>query len=326
MNRRSVVAITLATLVAPRALLAQPAKRVYRIATLDETVESARAKYWTLFRDRLKELGRVDGIDAVYEVRYARGDTERLPALAAELVSLRPDIIVSAGTPATIAAMKATSIIPIVFTGAGNPVASGLVASLARPGGNVTGTSNVTTEIAGKQLELLREMFPAAIRLAYLGDVSNKASLIVFRQIEGHARTANVAIRMLDGRKRTELERSFETIKHDRVQGFVVGTTPVLLEHRDQILRFAVQEKLPVVYGRREYVDAGGLLSFSADQQWPYLRGADYVHRILQGAKPADLPVEQSSTVRMVLNLKTARALGITIPASVRMRADEVIE
>ena len=154
----------------------------------------------------------------VYEARYARGDTERLPALAVELAALKPDIIVCANTPPTSAAMKATSSIPIVFTGAGNPVGNGLVASLARPGGNVTGTSNITTEIAGKQVELLREMSPAVIRLAYLIDASNKASLSVFRQIEADTRTMNLAIRMLDARKRVELERSFETFKRERVR------------------------------------------------------------------------------------------------------------
>jgi putative ABC transport system substrate-binding protein len=326
MDRRTLLALTCATLVAPRTLHAQPAKRVYRIAILDDSVESARAENWKLFRNRLRELGLVDGKDVVYEVRYARGDSERLPALAAELVALKPDIIVCVGTPPTSALIKATSSIPIIFTNSGDPVGSGLVASLARPGGNVTGTSIQITEIGGKQFELLREMSPAAIRLAYLSDASNKSSVATFRQVEGHARAMNVTIRMLDGRKRTDLERSFETIKRERVQVLIVSSASVLLEHRDQIVRFAAQEKLPVVYGNRVYVVAGGLLSYSVDLEFGYLRSADYVQRILQGAKPAELPVEQVSRVRMVLNLKTARALGITVPASVRLRADEVIE
>jgi putative ABC transport system substrate-binding protein len=326
MKRRSVVAITIAALAAPRTLLAQPARRVYRIATLDDAVESARDHLWRIFRNRLRELVLAEGNDVAYEARYARGASERLPALAAELVALKPDIIVCSATPTTIAAMRATSIIPIVVTAAADPVGTGLVATLARPGGNVTGISIIATEIVGKQLELLREMAPAAIRLAWLTDASNKASVAVFRQLEEHARAMNATIRMLDGRKRIELERSFETIKRERVQGLFVGTTAVLLEHRDQIVQFAARETLPAVYGQREYVDAGGLLSYSADRQLAYARAADYVHRILQGAKPADLPVEQISSIRMVLNLKTARALGITVPVSVRVRADEVIE
>lgn len=304
---------------------AQPAKRVYRIATLDDAVESARHDSWQLFRKRLRELGLVEGRDIIYESRYAGGSPERLPALAADLVALRPDIIVCAGTPTTSAAMKATSSIPIVFAGVGDPVGSGLVASLARPGGNATGLSLMSIEIAGKQLELLRELSPAATRLSYLVDVSNKASVATFRQLEEHARAMSVTIRMLDGRQRSELERSFETIKRERVQGLIVGPAGLLLEHRDQIVQFAARHKLPVVYGRHEYVDAGGVLSYSAGQQLAYPRAADYVHRILQGAKPADLPVERSSTFRMVLNLKSARALGIKVPGSVRLRADEVI-
>ena len=181
-------------------------------------------------------------------------------------------------------------------------------------------------QMGGKQLELLRELSPGAIRLAYLTDGSSKASVAVFREVDGHARAMNVTIWMLDGRKRIELERSFETVKRERVQGLIVGAPALLLEHRDQIVQFAAREKLPVVYGRREYVDAGGLVYYSVDPQFGFLRGADYVHRILNGAKPADLPVEHSANPRMVLNLKTARALGITIPASVRLRANEVIE
>jgi putative ABC transport system substrate-binding protein len=326
MKRRTFVALGGTVLAAPRALLAQPAKRVYRIAILDDAVESARAELWRGFRKRLADLGLVEGRDVTYEVRYARGASERLPALAAELVALKPDVIVTSSTPPTSALMKATSSIPIIVTNAGDPVGSGLVASLARPGGNVTGISINTPETGGKHLELLRALSPAGVRFAFLIDSSNKASMETFRQIEGHARAMNVTIRMLDARQRVDLERSFETFKRERLQGFIVATTGVLLEHRDQIVQFAAREKLPAVYPRREYVDAGGLLSYSVDLRFGYLRGADYVHRVLQGAKPANLPVEQSSNLRMVLNLKTARALGIRIPDSVRLRADEVIE
>lgn len=325
MKRRPFLLAAPALLVA-LGVQAQPAKRVYRIAILDDGIESARAERWKLLHNRLRELGLVEGKDVVYEARYARGANERLPALAAELVALKPDIIVTPTTPPTIAAMKATSSIPIVFLGSGDPVGSGLVASLARPGGNVTGISTNSPQISGKQLEMLREMSPTAIRLAYLADLSNTVSVTVFRRLEEHARAINVSIRLLDGRQRIELERSFETIKRERLQGFIVSTTAVLMEHRDQIVQFAARERLPVVYGQREYVEAGGLLSYSVDLEFAFLRSADYVHRILNGAKPADLPVEQSSNIRMVLNLKTARALGIAIPPSMRLRADEVIE
>jgi putative ABC transport system substrate-binding protein len=326
MDRRAFAVLLGASLATPRVLLAQPAKRVYRIAILDDSVENARAEHWKLFRNRLRELGLVEGTHVSYEARYARGDTERLPALAAEVVALKPDIIVTVSTPPTGALMKATSSIPIVFTNSGDPVGGGVVASLARPGGNVTGISINSPEIGGKQLELLRELSPAANRLAYLTDASNKLSVAIFRQVEGRARAMNMSIRMLDGRQRSELERSFETIKRERVHGLIVGTAGLLLEHRDQIVQFAAREKLLAVYPRREYVDAGGLLSYSVDLRFGYLRGAEYVHRILQGAKPAELPVEQTSKMVMVLNLKTARALGIKIPESIRPRVDEVIE
>lgn len=325
-DRRKFVALTAAALAAPQTLFAQPAKRVFRIATLDDAVESARDLTWQVFRNRLRELVLADGNDVAYEARYARGTLERLPALAAELVALKPDIVVCAGTSTTSAAMKATSSIPIVFAGAGDPVGTELVASLGRPGGNVTGTTNITTEIAGKQIELLRAMVPAATRFAFLTDTSNKAVSSTYRELQANAHAVSVTIRMFDGRQRAELARSLEAIKRERMQGLIVGASGTLLEHRDQIVQFAAREKLSVVYARREYVDAGGLFSYSADYQWLYQRAADYTHRILKGAKPADLPVERSSNLRMVLNLKTAHTLGIKIPESVRLRVHEVIQ
>ena len=315
-----------ASVAAPRAVLAQGGRRFYRVAILDDSVESVRDQSWRLFRNRLSELVLADGDDVAYEARFARGDAERLPALAAELVALKPDAIVCSGTPPTSAARRATSSIPIVFAGAGDPVGSGLVASLARPGGNVTGVSSVTAPVATKQLELLREMFPAAKRLGYLTNASNRAAVATYRHVEQQARIMKVTVQMLDGRKRAELEKSFETIKREGLQGLLVGAAIALLEHRDRIVEFAAREKLPVAYGRREYVDAGGLVSYSVDLRFTVLRSAEFVHRILKGAKPADLPVEQSSNTLMLLNLKAARALGVKIPESVRLRANEVIQ
>ena len=325
-DRREFVFLAGASLAAPQTLLAQSAHRVYRIAILDDDAENARAAYMKHFRNRLRVLGLVEGKQVVYEARYARGALDRLPALAAELIALQPDVIVALGTPTAIAAKKATSSIPIVVPGSGDPVGTGLVASLARPGGNVTGTSILSTVIASKQLELLQEVSGGGTRFAYLSDLSNQAVQLIVRGVQEHARTRKLSILVFDGRERAEFERSLEAIKREGVQGLLFGTSLVLMKHRDRILQFAAQEKLPVVYGRREYVEAGGLISYTADQQWAFQRAADYVHRILNGAKPADLPFEQSSKVLMVLNLKTARALGIKIPESVRVRVDEVIE
>ena len=315
-----------AALAAPRALFAQPAKRVYRIATLDDAVESARNHLWRVFRKRLGEIGLVEGRDVAYDARYASGNTEQLPVLAAELVALKPDVIAVVSTPAAQATIRATSNVPIVFIGIGDPVGSGLVSNLARPNGNATGTSITSPDFAGKWLELLLEIAPGARRLAFLTDASSKSTMLAFQQLQKHGSRRNTAIQLLDGRKRASLERAFEVIRNERIQGVIVSFGASLLEHRDQIVQFAAQYKLPLVYARREYVDVGGLLSYGTDISFAYTRGAEYVQRILQGAKPADLPVEQSSNVRMVLNLKTARTLGIKIPESVRLRAHEVIE
>jgi putative ABC transport system substrate-binding protein len=326
MKRRTFVALGGTALAVPRFLLAQPAKRVFRIAMLDDAVEFVRDQSWRIFRNRLRELVLAEGSDVAYEVRYARGDSEHLPALAAELEELKPDAIVCAGSTATLAAKRATSSIPIVFIGSGDPVASGLVASLARPGANVTGTSNFSPEAGAKQVELLHEISPGAKRLAYFNDASNRGTTAAYRAVERRARDLKLTIRLLDGRKRPVLDRAFETLKRERVQGLIIGASALMLEHRDRFLQFAAQEKLPVVYGRPEYVEAGGLLSYSADIPWLYRRSAEFVHRILMGAKPADLPVEQSRSLRMLLNMKTARVLGIKIPESIRTRVDEVIE
>jgi putative ABC transport system substrate-binding protein len=326
MHRRAFATLLGATLAAPRHLWAQPAKRVYRIATLDDSVEGTRAHMWRVFHQRLRELVVADGNDVAYEARYARGDTAALPALAAELVALKPDLIVCTGTSPTLAAMKATSAIPIVFATSGAPVSAGLVASLARPGGNVTGISIQSGNIAEKNLELVRELFPKAQRIAYLTDASNKSSVLVYEDLAARASRLKLTVSMFDCRQRAELERSLATIKRERIQALIVSSSGLIVEHREQIASFALREKLPAVYGRREYVDVGGLISYGMDVQHEYRRAAEYVHRIVNGAKPANLPVEQSNTTRMAINMKTARALGIKIPESIKARVDEVIE
>jgi putative ABC transport system substrate-binding protein len=325
-RRRLLVASAALSLVLPGALRAQSASRVYRIAILDEASEKARAREWAAFRERLRELGLIEGKNAIYETRFARGQHERLSALAAELVAAKPDVIVCPNTPTARAAIRATATIPIVFIGPGDPAGTGLVASLSRPGGNATGFSATSPEVFVKSLELLRELSPGLQRVAFMSDVSNPAVIVTYSRLEENARKLKLAIQLLDGGGEVGLERSYAAIRRDRVQGLLVGTAGTVLNYRDQIVQFAAREKLLVVYGRREYVDAGGLLSYGIDRIPLSIRVADLVHRILHGAKPAEIPVEQIATVRMVLNLKTARALGVTVPASVRLRADEVIE
>ncbi len=315
-----------ALLAAPSAGLSQTTGRVLRVALLDDASEKARADSWHVFRARLRELGYSEGKNLIIETRYAGGSVERLPALAAELVALKPEVIVVPATPATRAVMKATSSIPIVFIGIGDPVALGVVASLARPGGNATGTSIISTELGAKWVEILREIAPTAKRVAYIADTSSEGSLLAFKRVEEHARTLNVTVQLFGGRQRQQLERSLEAVAQGRFAGLIVHSSAVLLAHREQIVQFAAQQKLPAVYGRRDYADAGGLLSYSVDIGIMYRRSADYVDRIAKGAKPAELPVERPDTVRMVLNLKTARAQGINIPPSIRHRADELID
>lgn len=321
----SILALS-ALLAAPVPGVAQTAGRTLRIAVLDDASESARAERWQAFRARLRELGYTEGKNLVIEARYARGANDRLPALAAELVALKPDVIVTAATPPAKAAVQATRSIPIVFTAVADPVATGLVASFGRPGGNATGLSIITPELGTKWIELLRELVPGAKRVAYLTDTGSEGGMLVFKRMQEQARKLDVAVEVFGGQHPKELERSFEAIARERFPGLIVGATARLSDHRRQIVQFAAQHKLPAIYAQREYADAGGLLSYAPDLRAMYRRAADYVHRIAQGAKPSELPVERPTTIRMVLNLKTSRALGIPIPPSIRHRADELID
>lgn len=312
-------------LAAPALPRAQPGARTLKLALLEDGVEASVRPLQSVLLKRLAELGYAEGRNLVVEKRYAQGMTERLPALAQELVALKPDVIVAGATPQALAAKRATSAIPIVFVGPTDPVAAGLVRSLARPGQNATGLSNFAAEIAPKWLELMVELAPRASRLAYLSDASNKGALLAFQSMRSREKTMNLSLQLLDGRRREDLDRSLETIRRERLDGFIVGAATPLLAHRARIVEFALRERLPAIYGRREYVEAGGLLSYSADREQAWSRAAEYVHRIAQGASPADLPVEQPSVIRMVINLKTARAMDMTIPQSVLLRADQLI-
>lgn len=324
-SRRQVLALTGLALASPRALFAQ-GRRVFRIALFDETSEKARPSDWAAFRARLRELGLREGENAEYVARFANSEHERLPALAKELVAAKPDVIVCGGTPATRAALRVTESVPIVFTAAGDPVGTGLVSSLSRPGGNATGFSAIAPEINLKALELLRELVPGLARVALLSDPANPSSSVAYSRFEEEARRYKLVSRMLDGVGPLARERAFETVHRERIQGLVVAATTQLLDQREQIVQHAARARLPVVYGRREYVEAGGLVFHGVHRRRLFARTAELVHRILQGARPADIPVEQISVFQTVLNLRTARAQGIKIPEAIRIRADEVIE
>ena len=299
--------------------------RPARIATLDDAVETTRGNLWTNFRRRLTELGYADRDDVVFEQRWAGGKVEKLADLAAELVALDPDVIVAVTTTAALAAKNATARIPIVAIGPADPVKSGLVASLGRPGGNVTGFSPNQAEIAGKWLEIVRAIVPRAKSLAYLTDRGNPGEMLVFLELQERARGLGLDVKAMDGLTKSSVEETFESIQRERVDALIVATTAALLEHRQQIVRSAARLRLPTVYPRREYPEQGGLLSYGTDTGALFLRAADYVDQILKGAQPSELPFELASTFTMVVNARTARELGLTIPQSVLIRADEVI-
>jgi len=322
-QRRKFLFAVCALFTAPFAL-GQPAGRLARIGILSEGSEDT--QLLLPFRDQLKKLGYVEGKNLVIEPRYAQGVPARLRAQAAELVTLKPDLIVTGTTPSTQAAIKATSSIPIVFAAASDPVKSGLVASLARPGGNVTGLANMVAQLADKWFEMLLEIAPGARRIAYLGQSSNQAIRETHQSLRETGRSRGATIELLEASTPDEVARAFELMVREKFDGFIVSPTPVLLAHRQNIVDLAARHRLPAIYGREEYIATGGLVSYSRDFVEAYRRVADYAHRILQGAKPADLPIEQSSSFRMVVNLATARALGIKIPQSILLRADRVIE
>ena len=323
-ERRALLVALLAT---PFCAFGQPyGQPPLLIATLSDAHEAGSAHVWAMFRKRLQELGWVEGKGFAIESRWAGSDSGRLPTLAAELVALKPHLIVADGTPAALAARRASSITPIVAIRIADPVKAGLAASLARPGGNLTGTTIVTTDIGGKWVELLREVAPGIKSLVFLNDTSNTGAMLTFRELQQRARPRGVTVEALDGGSRSAVVKAFSTIARDRRDGLVVGTNAVVFEQRQQIIEAAARQRIPAIYARREYVDEGGLMSYGADLGAHYSHAADYVHRILQGTRPADLPIEQPTRFELVVNLKTAKALAIRIPPSVLVRADRVIE
>ena len=279
------------------------------------------------FRQGLRELGYVEGRNILIEYRWAEGRFDRLPALAAELVRLGVTVIVAANTPAALAARNATSTIPIILVTSGDPVGSGLAASLARPGGNVTGLSlTPTLAISGKHLELLKDAFPSITHVAVLANPANPPTAGLLKETELAARSLGLRLRVVQVREPKEFGDAFATIKNERVPALLVIADPLVADNRDRIVAFAAANRLPAIYPYRTFVDAGGLMSYGANVADLNRRAATYVDRILKGAKPADLPIEQPTKFELVVNIKAAKALGITIPQSLLLRADRVIE
>jgi ABC-type uncharacterized transport system substrate-binding protein len=308
---------------------AQQPKKVFRIGYLSSADAARDSARYEAIRLALRELGYIEGQNIAIEYRYAEGKLDRLPELAAELVRLKVDIIVVPGGDRVIRAAKsATKTIPIVMSGpGGDPVVAGFVESLARPGGNVTGITNLARELAGKRLELLKEAVPKVARVAVLYDPANRPSMLELKEfLPAPARALGLTVQSWEVRGADGFEKVFAALSKERPDGLYVLATALMSANEKRIVGFALKSRLPSMYPQREYVDAGGLMSYGADIADSYRRVAYFVDRILKGAKPADLPVEQPTKFELVINLKTAKQIGVTIPQSMLYRADKVIK
>ena len=335
--RRRVVKVTAVTLIAaftvglipaPLVARAQPARQVARIGLLSDESAVAPSPLATseTLSQALRDLGWVEGQTFILERRYAQGNNALLSRLATELIGLRPRVIVTVGTAATIAAQKATETIPIIFTRVGDPVGFGFVKTLARPGGNLTGVTTIGRDLSGKRLELLKETAPGISRVGVLWDPTFPTSAPEMREVKRAARTLGVELHVKGTQRPEEFEGALLALTRQQVGALIVLPAVLFTEHREQLAALTTKSRLPTMSLRRELVDAGLLVSYGPDFTSMHRRAATYVDKILKGAKPADLPVEQPTKVELVINLKTAKALGITIPQSLLLRADHVIE
>jgi ABC-type uncharacterized transport system substrate-binding protein len=305
---------------------AQQPTKVPRIGFLVGASASTNVTRLDAFRQGLRALGYVEGKNIVIEYRYAEGKPDRLPAFAAELVRLKVDIIVTAGSASTRSAKQATVTIPIVMAIDDDPVGSGFAASLARPSGNITGLSGLAPEISGKQLELLREIVPKLSRLGILGDVTRPGIPQALREINLAADAVRVQIQFLEVREPKDIETAFRAAGEKRAEALLMLGSPVLISHRRQLADLAVKSRLPAIYRNLEFVEDGGLMAYGASLADSYRRAATYVDKILKGAKPADLPIEQPKKFELIINLKAAKQIDLTIPPNVLARADRVIK
>jgi len=309
----------------PLAARAQQSGKLQTIGFMGQSTRSAASEWVAPFVQRLRELGRIEGRTVTIEYRWAEGREERIAQIAAEFVRLKVDIVVTSGTPEVLAAKQATSVIPIVFATAGDPVANGLIDSLARPGGNVTGLSLQSNDIAGKRLGLLREVVPGLSRLAILANVSNPFSVLELDETRAAARMLGLETDSLEIRQGEDIATAFEAVK-GRAEAVYVCTDGLVNANRIRINTLALAARLPTMHGYRDYVEAGGLMSYGANLPDLFRRSADYVDKILRGAKAGDIPVEQPTKFDLVINLTTAKALGLQVPPTLLARADEVIE
>jgi len=319
--------VALALLAVPLAADAQQAPKMAKIGWLHPATPAATTHLLEAFRQGLRELGYVEGKTFVLLPRYGEARDERLPELARELVSLKVDVIVVGYDPAIAAVKQQTRTIPIVMAASTDPLATGFVASLAHPGGNITGLSNISPELSGKRVELLKEAVPRLSRVAFLWNPDVRGAVLEYNQTEAAARSLGLQLHSIEATRPEDLDRAFSAITEQRAQALIVTSpNPVNYSNRGRIVAFAQQNRLPSMYANRDYADAGGLMSYGPHVPDLYRRAATYVDKILKGAKPADLPVEQPTRFELVVNLKTARSLGLTIPQSILIRVDQVIQ
>ena len=325
MRRRDFIALLGGAAMWPLAVRAQEPGKVRTIGFLGAATPSAASQWVAVFVQRLRELGWIEGRTVAIEYRWAEGHNERLAEIAAEFVRLNVDVIVTWGTASVLAAKQATSVIPIVFASVGDPVGTGLVASLARPGGNVTGSSNQAADAAGKRLELLREFIPGLRHLAILANISSPIGVLQIGEAQAAARTLGLEVTGLEIVRAQDITPALQTLK-GRAQALYVVSEPLVFTYWTRIHTLAIAARLPTMHDYREYVEAGGLMSYGPNFPAFFRRAADFVDKILRGANPVDLPVEQPTKFDLVINLTTAQALELTIPPMLLARADEVIE
>ena len=309
----------------PLAARAQHPK-VWRIGMLETASEAANVANLDAFRQQLRQLGYHERQNLIIEYRFPSGDIDRFPELAAELMRLNVDVIVTRGTPAVLAARNITATIPIVMAASADPVKLGVVASLARPGGNVTGFNSFVVELAAKRLEVMSEIVPGIKRIGCLDNMSNFSASPLWEEVKGAARSLGMEPQLFDVRSPEELERAFDAASARRADALIVGNDTNFTANRRRVLELTAEHRIPALYQDRGWVDAGGLVSYGVDLPDLYRRAATYVDRIFKGEKPSDLPVEQPTRLHLVINLKSAKALGLRIPEAFLARADEVIE
>jgi putative ABC transport system substrate-binding protein len=326
LRRRDFITLLGAAAAWPLAAYAQQTKRIFKVGHLESGLPSSSPYLLAAFQQGLRKLGYIEGENLFIERRYAEGLEERLPQLAAELVRFGVDVIFAIGPPQALAAAKATSTIPIVFVGGGDPVAIGLVKSLAHPGGNVTGLTLVTVELAAKRIQLLKEVVPAASRVAILWNPNNSINRLELNEARAAGNTLGLSLVPIEIRTPEDIEGAFGAMTRDRADALFILSSPLTFPNRARIAKLASNAGLPTLVPLREYVEAGFLTSYGPSYTEHCRQAATYVDQILKGAKPADLPVQLPTRLELVINLKTAKVLGLEVPPTLLARADEVIE